>query len=84
VLTESRRWTCTSSESSRRLGGRAIEDGGDTHRVMGDAYGIRYSQAVWWVEPQNDLDLKTRAKVPRRKKRHVAASRSSRRDEAIS
>jgi hypothetical protein len=84
VLTELRRWTCTSSGSSRRLGGQAIEDGGDTHRVAGDAYGICYSRAVWWVEPQNDLDLKTRAKVPRRNRRHVAASRSSRRGEAIS
>jgi hypothetical protein len=30
------------------------------------------------------LGLKTRAKVPRRNGRHVAASRSSRRGEAIS
>jgi hypothetical protein len=84
VLTESRQRTCKSSGGSGRLGGQAIKDGGDMRRVAGDAYGIRYSRAVWWIEPQNDLDLKTRAEVPRRNGRHVAALRSSRRGEAIS
>jgi hypothetical protein len=54
----------------------------------GDAYGVRYSRAVWWFGPQNHrwrvygLSLKIRAEVPRRNGRHVAASGSSRRGEA--
>jgi hypothetical protein len=46
---------------------------------------------VWWFGPQNHrvdgftgFGLKTRMEVPRRNERHVAASRSSRRGEAIS
>jgi hypothetical protein len=31
----------------------AIEDRGDSRRVVGDVYGVHYSRAVWWVEPQN-------------------------------
>jgi hypothetical protein len=29
---------------SRGLGGRLVEDGGDTCRVAGDTYGVRYSR----------------------------------------
>jgi hypothetical protein len=53
-----------------------------------DAYGVRYSRAVWWFEPQNHrcgftgLCLKTQVEVPRRNIRHVAALGSSRRGEA--
>jgi hypothetical protein len=43
VLAESRRRTCKLSGVSRRLGGRAVKDGGDTRRVAGDAYGVCYS-----------------------------------------
>jgi hypothetical protein len=32
---------------------RAVEDKGDMRRVAEDAYGVRYSRVVWWVEPQN-------------------------------
>jgi hypothetical protein len=53
VLTESRRRTCKSSRGSGRLGGWAVEDGSDTRRVAGDAYGVRYS---WRF---NGLSLKT-------------------------
>jgi hypothetical protein len=35
------------------LGGRPVEDDGDTCRVVGDAYGVCYSRAVWWFGPQN-------------------------------
>jgi hypothetical protein len=35
------------------LGGRRVEDGGDTCRVVRDAYGERYLRAVWWFGPQN-------------------------------
>jgi hypothetical protein len=35
------------------LGGRPVEDGGDMCRVAGDAYGVRYSRAVWWFGSQN-------------------------------
>jgi hypothetical protein len=73
------------------LSGRPVEDGGDTCRVAGDAYEVRYSRTVWWFGPQNHqvdgftgLSLKTRAEVPRRNGWHVAASRSLRRGEAIS
>jgi hypothetical protein len=38
---------------SGRLGARAVEDGGDTRRVAGDAYGVCYSR--WFGE----LSLKT-------------------------
>jgi hypothetical protein len=54
----------------------------------GDAYGVRYSRAVWWFGPQNHrwqvygFGPQTRAEVPRRNGRHVAASRSSRRGKA--
>jgi hypothetical protein len=53
VLTESSRRTCKSSRGSRRLGGRAVEDGGDTCRVAGGAYEVRYSQTVSKFGPQN-------------------------------
>jgi hypothetical protein len=42
--------------------------GGLGHKTIGDGF--------------TSLGLKTRAEVPRRNRRHVAASRSSRRDEA--
>jgi hypothetical protein len=38
---------------SGTLGGRSVEDGGDTRRVAGDAYGVRYS---WRF---GELSLKT-------------------------
>jgi hypothetical protein len=60
------------------LGGRPVEDDGDTCRVTGDVYRVRYSRRF------GGLGLKTWAEVSRRNGRHVAASRSSRRDEAIS
>jgi hypothetical protein len=73
------------------LGGRPVKDGGDTCRVAGDAYGVRYSQRFGGFGPQNHrvdrftgLGLKTRVDVPRRDGRHVAASKSSCRGEAIS
>jgi hypothetical protein len=47
-----RSWTEVSGGSGR-LGGRAVEDGGDTRRVTGEAYGVRYSRTVWWFGPQN-------------------------------
>jgi hypothetical protein len=53
VLTESRRRTCKSSGGSRRLGDCAVEDGGDTCRVAGDAYEVRNSR--WF----GGLSLKT-------------------------
>jgi hypothetical protein len=34
-------------QDSGGLGGRPVEDGGDTCRVVGDAYGVRYSRVVW-------------------------------------
>ena len=53
ILTESRWQTCKSSGGSRRLGGQTIEDRGDMRRVVGDAYGVHYLRAVWWVKAQN-------------------------------
>ena len=53
MLTESRQQSSKSSGVSGRLGGRAVKDGGDTRRVVGDAYGVHYLRAVWWVKPQN-------------------------------
>jgi hypothetical protein len=35
------------------LGEQSVEEGGDTCRVTGDAYGVRYSRTVWWFGPQN-------------------------------
>ena len=35
------------------LGSRPVKDGGDTCRVAGDAYGVRYLRTVWWFVPQN-------------------------------
>jgi hypothetical protein len=72
------------------LSRRSIEDGGDTCRVAGTC--MEYATAaVWGFGPQNHrvdgftgLSLKTRTEVLRRNGRHVAASRSSRRDEANS
>jgi hypothetical protein len=42
------------------LGGQPVEDGGDTCRVAGDAYGVRYSRVVWWFGPQNHRWLVSR------------------------
>jgi hypothetical protein len=36
---------------SRGLGGRPVEDGGDTCRVVGDAFGVCYSRTVWASKP---------------------------------
>jgi hypothetical protein len=51
-------------------------------------YATRGSLVVWASKPSvtgfTGLGLKTRAKVSKRNERHVAASRSSRRGEAIS
>jgi hypothetical protein len=72
MLTDSRRQTCESSRGSGTLGGRAVADGGDTRRVVGDAYGVCYSQTmiVWTSKPSggwfSGLGLKTRVEVPRR------------------
>ena len=59
------------------------------HASAGDAYAVRYSRAglvVWASKPSvagfAGLGLKTRAEVPMRDGRHVAASGSSRRSEA--
>ena len=43
MLTKSRWRTCKSSGGSGRLGSQAVEDGSDTCRGAGDAYGVRYS-----------------------------------------
>jgi hypothetical protein len=53
VLTELRQRSSKSSGGFGRHGGGAIEDGGDVRRVAGDAYGVRYLRAVWWVEAKN-------------------------------
>ena len=59
------------------------------HVSVGDAYVVRYSRSglvVWALKPSAagfvGLGLKTRAEVPMRDGRHVAASGSSRRSEA--
>jgi hypothetical protein len=44
VLIESRRWSSKLSEASGRLGPQVVEDSGGMRRVMGDAYGVRYSR----------------------------------------
>jgi hypothetical protein len=52
MLTKSRWWSSKSSGGSRRLGGRAVEDAGDTCRVVGDAYGssmLLASSLVGWA-----------------------------------
>jgi hypothetical protein len=67
VLTESRRRTCESSGAQEDLA-----DGRSRTAVT-------RLKTIGWT----GLGLKTLVEVPRRNGRHVAASRSSRRDEAI-
>ena len=53
MLTGSRRRTRESSEAQEDLGGRPVEDGGDTRRMAGNAYGVRYPRTVYGFGPQN-------------------------------
>ena len=41
------------SEAQEDLAGRPVEDGGDTRRMVGDAYGVRYPRTVYGFGPQN-------------------------------
>jgi len=55
VFTKSRRRTCESSEAREDLAGWPVEDGGDTCRPAGDAYGVRYPRRVlrvWASKPE--------------------------------
>ena len=61
-----------------------VEDGGDTYRAAGNAYGVHYSGPKTIVAGFAGLGLKTREEVPRRNGTIVAASRSSCRSEATS
>ena len=89
MLTESRRRMCKSSGGSRRLGGQAIEDGGDMYRGAGDAYGVCYPRVglvVWAAKPPVD-GFRVWASKPGRKFRggtgqHVPESERLRRGEA--
>jgi hypothetical protein len=89
VLTESRQRTYKSSGGSRRLGGPAVEDGGDTCRGAGDAYWVCYSWAglvVWTAKPPVDGFRVWASKPGRRFRggtwRHVAESQRLHRGEA--
>ena len=53
MLTGSRRRTRESSEAQEDLAGRPVEDGGDTRRMAGNAYGVRYPWTVYGFGPQN-------------------------------
>ena len=53
MLTGSRRRTRESSEAQEDLAGRLVEDGGDTRRMAGNAYGVRYPRTVYGFGPQN-------------------------------
>ena len=53
MLTGSRRRTCELSEAQEDLAGRPVEDGGDTRRMAGNAYGVRYPRTVYGFGPQN-------------------------------
>ena len=53
MLTGSRRRTRESSEAQEDLAGRPVEDGGDTRRMAGNAYGVRYPRTVYGFGPQN-------------------------------
>jgi len=46
VLTESKLRTYESSEAREDLVSQPVEDDGDTCQVVGDTYGVRYSQVV--------------------------------------
>ena len=91
VLTKSRRRTCGSSGGSRGLGVPGGQGRGDTcRRGMREVHATR--GPVSGFRPQNPgacgarrfpgLGLKTRADVPERTGRHVAASGGLRRGEA--
>ena len=53
MLTGSRRRTRESSEAQEDLAGRPVEDGGDTRRMAGNAYGVRYPRTVYGFGRQN-------------------------------
>ena len=53
MLTGSRRRTRESSEAQEDLAGRPVEDDGDTRRMAGNAYGVRYPRTVYGFGPQN-------------------------------
>jgi hypothetical protein len=57
---------CASRAGLRGLGGRPVEDSGDTCRATGDAYGVRYSRAglVVWVSKPSVAGLRVWASKP--------------------
>jgi len=77
VLTESRQQTCKSSEGSRRLGGGRVWS-----TLLAGGLMVWASKSP--VPSFTGLGLKTQTEVPTSNGRHVAASMSSPRGEAIS